>query len=154
MRSQLASPGISCAISQMWPPGSAKVTVRMPQGRSAGPLSSVTPPPGQLGAHRVHVIDDDGELPNTLPRLVQDLRRRFRRRRGRVQEDVHVLEAQHGRAVVHRLRGQAEDVLAELSHPVKIGNEERYRADPFSQSAMRSPASAIGVLSRSAAGNL
>jgi hypothetical protein len=31
------------------------------------------PAPGQLGAHRVHVGDDDGELPGTLPRLGQDL---------------------------------------------------------------------------------
>jgi hypothetical protein len=48
-----------------------------------------------------------------------------------MQEEVHVLEPQHERVVVRRLRFQAEDVLVELSRPVKIGNEQRHRADPF-----------------------
>jgi hypothetical protein len=32
-----------CAISQMWPPGSRKLAVRIPHGRSIGPFRSSTP---------------------------------------------------------------------------------------------------------------
>jgi tetratricopeptide (TPR) repeat protein len=40
---QRAPPDRYFAISQMWPPGSTKLAVRMPHGRSTGPLSSLTP---------------------------------------------------------------------------------------------------------------
>ncbi len=36
-------PAFLAAISQMWPPGSRKLAVRIPHGRSIGPFSSSTP---------------------------------------------------------------------------------------------------------------
>ena len=50
------------AISQMWPPGSLKLAVRMPHGRSIGPFSSFTPRADQLRAPGIDVVDRDREL--------------------------------------------------------------------------------------------
>lgn len=37
--------GISCTISQIWPPGSVKLAVRTPHVRFIGPLNNATPRP-------------------------------------------------------------------------------------------------------------
>ena len=47
--------GISCANSTTNPSGSATCSVRCPQGRSAGSLSSGTPQPRSRGRHRIDV---------------------------------------------------------------------------------------------------
>ena len=53
---------VELATSQMCPPGSRKLAVRIPQGLSIGPLSSSTPHSSQSLARRVDVLDAQREL--------------------------------------------------------------------------------------------
>ena len=55
----------------------------VPVGRAGERLHAA---PSDLAAYRVHVIDDDRELADALPGLLEDLRQRLCRRRGPVQE--------------------------------------------------------------------
>ena len=84
---------------------------------------------GDLRAHRVHVIDDDRELPRALPRLLKDFRQRLGRRSRPVQEHEDALEPEHRRVFLQNLGVQAERVRVELPCLVEVGDVQRDRPD-------------------------
>ena len=115
----------------MWPPGSTKLAVRTPHGRSIGPFSSVTPrvaSSAHTASTSVHVdreLDAGAAIAWRHPGRLDELHRR----RGLEQVDERVPEVEHDRIVVLEPDGQAEDVPVEPLRVRQVLDEQRDCAD-------------------------
>jgi hypothetical protein len=103
----------------MWPPGSLRLAVRTPQGRSIGPLSSSPP-------RAANDLDGEHIARSGLATCHRCRLDELSRRCGRQQVDDRVPEVEHGRVVVLERNRQADDLPIEPLRGLQLLEEQRY----------------------------